>query len=79
MLVWPENHVAVQLFMACQTLWRKTVVATMAGAQIIYDGLDYAQVRVVMEMLFADADQQDTFARLLVMEREALNLLNQNR
>lgn len=74
--VWPENHDAIRVFAACQNCWRKLVVTGMAGGQILFDGLDYTQVAVVMEMLFADVDKADTFARLLVCEQEALRLLN---
>ncbi len=74
--VWPENHAAIQLFLACQNCWKKLVVSNMAGAQIIYDGLDYTQVAVVMDMLFADVDKADVFNRLIICEREAISLLN---
>lgn len=69
--VWWENWPAVCLFLACQTQWRFQV----AGARVLWQGLDYPAVRAAAAML----DQVMTpalFDDLRVMEGAALEALN---
>lgn len=74
--VLPENWQAVQLLIKCQTQWKKTVVSSMAGAKVIIDGLDYQAVELNRQWFFNDEDKADLMARLQILEREAVALLN---
>lgn len=65
----PPNHGSVRAWLECQTQWRRT--GLMTG--ILYDGLDYPSVRLVLDDLGAPPG---VFADLRVMERAALPILN---
>lgn len=64
--VLPENHDAVQVFLACATQWR-----WISGLKAIRQGLRYDAVESVMRMM-AIADPADTFQRLRVLEDQVL-------
>lgn len=68
--IMPANHASFDAFLSCQTQWR--VATTMAG--LIWLGLDYPAVRLVLDDLQAPAY---VFADLRLMETEALGLLNE--
>ncbi len=63
----PANWKSVCAFLDCQTQWR--AVATLAG--VVWLGLDYQAVDVVMRRLDLDSA---VFADIQVMEREALDV-----
>jgi len=73
--VFEQNWDAVKLFSALQTQWIRGV--GMGG--VITFGLDYqAMISVMPLVLGDDVDKQDVFARLQVMEHEALGILNKS-
>ena len=65
----PPNHGSVRAWLECQTQWRRT--GLMSG--LIYDGLDYPSVRLVLDDLGA---APGVFADIRHMERVALPILN---
>ena len=65
--VYPDNHAAVQLFLACLTQWRR---CAMTGRII---GLDYPAVRIVAEWL-AMTLTPDLLSRLQVLEHDTIRL-----
>lgn len=68
--VWPDNWLAVLVFAACGTQWR-----VGPGGPV---GLDYSAIPVVMRLhAVPRADWRDTFDSLRVMEREALDVMQQ--
>jgi hypothetical protein len=68
LLIWPENWLPLQVFVAMATQWRTGV----AGAT----GLDYAVLPLVMRWQGVPrADQPEVFDAVRVMESEALRLL----
>lgn len=77
-LVLPENWPAVELLTRCNTQWKKTVVSSMAGATVFYDGLDYLAVNLLVDIYYPHESKADLFKRLQILEREALALLNEN-
>lgn len=69
--VQPANWPAVTAFLACETQWR--VAAGLAG--LIWLGLDYAAVDVVLRRTGSDA----AFADLQLMEDAALEVFSEDR
>ena len=67
LLVWPEHHAAVSLFIMCQTQWR-------AGAMGLI-GLDYGVVFQMMS-LYDVEDKATALEDLQIMEARALEVLN---
>lgn len=65
--VWSINADSLRTWLACETQWR--VAAGMAG--LIWLGLDYAGVNVVLTLLAPD-DPAALFADLQIMEDAAL-------
>lgn len=66
--VYPSNWCAVLVFRAMQTQWRVSMSVT---------GLDYNALPLVFRMLAVPrAQQPDVFARLQVLEREALSIMS---
>jgi len=65
--VMPANWKSVCAFLDCQTQWR--AIASMAG--VIWLGLDYQAVDVVMRRLDLDSS---VFRDIQVMERAALDV-----
>lgn len=63
----------LQAFLALQTQWRVIV----GGASVVRQGLDYASIQPVMEMLRVPAPKRRAlFADLRVMEAAALAVYN---
>ena len=69
--VQPANWPAVTAFLACETQWR--VAAGLAG--LVWIGLDYGAVDVVLRRIGSDA----AFADLQVMEDAALDVFSEDR
>lgn len=71
--VLPENWDAIKVFSAMQTQWVRDV--GMGG--IVTLGLNYAVIdTVAAKVLDTEPDHRDLFARLQVMEHEALGIMN---
>ena len=68
--VWQINWDAFCLFLDCETQWR--TAGTMAG--VIWTGLDYAAVDVVMRRT---APGSATFEDLRILETEALDVFRE--
>ncbi|ALP62823.1 DUF1799 domain-containing protein [Paraburkholderia caribensis] len=70
-----ENWDAVELFAACGTQWRKSVVASLTGGGVFYEGLDYPAVEAAMRMFgFRRKRHRELFDAVRVMERAALQV-----
>lgn len=69
--VHPDNVTALRWFLAMQTQWRVTALSTMERAELRRTGLDYAAAEPVARMSGL-ATEPDDFARLRVLEAEAL-------
>lgn len=69
-----QNGPAVRAWLAVETQWR--VVAGLGG--IVWLGLDYAAVDVVLRRLPIDGADQ-VFADLMIMETEALEVFRESR
>ena len=67
--VYPENWPALQLFSSLGTQWR----TGMSGAT----GLDYTAVIAVLQFSTAKGQQQERFEEIQIMERAALEAMNQ--
>ncbi len=70
--VWPDNMIVVDAFMVVSTQWRTVAMPT---GQVIYQGLDYAAVKVGLD----GADIALTAAQwsnLRMMERAAAAAMN---
>ena len=65
--VWPDNWLAVEMFLRCQTQWR----TTMAGVC----GLDYTAVQWLFR-LYEVKDQPAVLESLQIMEAAAVKILN---
>ena len=65
--VWPDNWLAVEMFLRCQTQWRTTSVGVC--------GLDYTAVLAVFR-LYEVEDQPTVLEDLQVMEAAAVKILN---
>jgi hypothetical protein len=71
--VYEENWPSLELFLEVQSQWR--LVAGMSGAS--YLGLDYQGVEAFMRLKpVPRKDRAGLFQDLLIMEREALRVLN---
>ena len=69
----PENWDAFKVFAAMQTQWNRNV--GMSG--MVTFGLNYAVIdTVAAKVLDTEPDHKDLFARLQVMEHEALEIFN---
>ena len=72
--VWDVHWDAFAIFRACGTQWR--VVGTAFA--LVHLGLDYPGVEALMRALLPpEADRAALFADILVMEAEALPILNE--
>jgi hypothetical protein len=70
--VWPDNLIALNVFIAMQTQWR----VGYTGAT----GLDYTALPAVLSLVGVPADEQpDTFECLRAMEAEALAQMEKKR
>ncbi|TXN60899.1 DUF1799 domain-containing protein [Methylobacterium sp. WL6] len=72
--VWDDHWHAFTIFRACRTQWRLVAIKLV----LFHLGLDYPGVEVVMRRLLPhDADHNAVFADIMVMEAEALPILNE--
>lgn len=71
-VVFPDNVLAVRLFMALATQWRIISLSTMSSAQLIQTGLDYQVVETTARLSGLGEIAADDFGRLQIMEAEAL-------
>nr|WP_255487150.1 DUF1799 domain-containing protein [Oceanospirillum sediminis] len=71
--VLPENWLALQIFLQCQTQWR--VIAGMGGA--FYQGLDYPSVDVVIRLQAPKKKRRKTFQAVQLIEQGALSRINE--
>ena len=69
--VWPENWKAFEIFAACATQWRETLIVGPRGAHLIPQGLDYTGVEAVMRMLGV-RNRKRIFTQIRDFERGAL-------
>ncbi|NPA72672.1 MAG: DUF1799 domain-containing protein [Gammaproteobacteria bacterium] len=76
-LVLPENWAAVNLLSLCRTQWEKIVITSMTGSQVIYSGLDYQAVNLLIDIYYPDEDKIDLFERLQILESKALSIFNE--
>lgn len=70
-LVHPDNVVAVRLFRAMSTQWRMLTISTLSNARVVRTGLIYEALPTVTAMSGL-TPAPDDFARLQIMEAEAL-------
>jgi hypothetical protein len=74
--VYPENWLAVQVFLALSTQWRAVGISTMTKARIVHTGLDYAVIEPVFRMMDIKPKRRAAiFQKLRVMEEAALDAL----
>ncbi|MBA4381049.1 MAG: hypothetical protein C0406_00645 [Sideroxydans sp.] len=70
--LWPENLESFTAFRQCNTQWRWKIV----GTKLIYTGLDYQGVRMVLWGLKLK-DARSVFNDIRVMEEAAIEAYNQ--
>lgn len=71
--VLPENWDAVEVFTSLGTQWKKSVVSSLSGGGVFYEGLDYSAVEAVLRMFgFKRKRHRVLFGAVRVMERAAL-------
>lgn len=75
--VWPENWQALDIFLQLETQWRCTSISGLAGARLVWLGLDYAAADVVMRRNGIANDDRDTFSKLRLLEAFALKALDE--
>lgn len=68
----PENWLALQVFLQCQTQWR--IIAGMAGA--FYQGLDYQSVETVIRFQVKKKKRARVFQDIQLIEQGALSKIN---
>lgn len=66
--VWPENWIAVEIFLRVQTQWRATYGT--------YYGLDYNSLFAVLD-LYEIAERKDIFEQVQLIERSIIAALNE--
>lgn len=72
--IWDIHWESFAVFRACATQWRVVAV----HREMIHLGLDYPGVEVVLRHLLPpDADRAAVLADVMVMEAEALAILNE--
>jgi hypothetical protein len=78
--LWPEHWMVWEVYLGCRTQWRKSVVTVGMGRQmLIWDGLDYGAVEVVMNRYEVPQEQRsEVFAQLQVLEQETLVIRNRS-
>ncbi len=69
--MFPENWIAVQAFLACQTQWN---VGGMDGTLL---GLNYSSVEVMLKL--HKANKLENFDKIRVMESEMLSIVRKRR
>ncbi|MCB5187386.1 DUF1799 domain-containing protein [Methylobacillus caricis] len=70
--IWPENLPTVEVFLAMEKQWRMLVLPT----SIRYMGLRYEALPIVLQGLELEMSKV-LFSGLQIMEREALDVLNE--
>lgn len=71
--LWPEHAKAWDVYLGCRTQWVKTVWPT----GMVWEGLDYSAVDVVMRRYKVPAErEEDVFLQLQVLEDETLRIRN---
>jgi hypothetical protein len=71
--IYPENLLALEVFLALQTQWN--VIAGMSG--VIYQGVNYQALNSVFSMLsIPSKDRPALFQDIRVMEQAAIVILN---
>lgn len=76
--LWPEHWLAWDVYLGCGTQWRKTVLGGgMRPTRLLWEGLDYGGVEVVMRRYRVPEDRADeVFAQLQVLEAETCSIHN---
>lgn len=75
--LWPEHVRAWDVYLGCSTQWVKTSVG-LGG--VIWEGLNYPGVEVVMRRYRVPADQEEeVFLQLQVLESETVRIRNKAR
>lgn len=66
------------MYLGCRTQWRKSVLSGgMRPGVVVWEGLDYTGVEVVMRRYRVPDDQADeAFSQLQVLEEETLRIRN---
>lgn len=62
----------MRLFLGMATQWRMASLSTMSAARLIQTGLDYGVLEGVARMSGLGPVEADDFARVQIMESEAL-------
>lgn len=76
MVVWAENWNIVEVFTRCQ--WHVNVVAGMAGAARVWEGIPAVEVKTVCELLgLPRTEWRDVLWGVGVMQRVAAPVLNE--
>lgn len=75
--VLPENWPAVNLYIRLQNQWHKTVVSTMAGATLIYEGFRYESLKLLIDIYYPTEDIQILFDKLQTLEHYARTIKNE--
>lgn len=74
--VYAENWDTVQVFLALSTQWRTVALASMAGAHVIYQGIDYSAIEPVLRLMSVEScDHAAMFGKIRLMEEAALDYL----
>lgn len=71
-LIWQDNLVALEVFLACHSQWR----ILTGGDKPYYQGLRYLEVEAVMRLKRVK-DKATVFADVQVMEEAARDVLNE--
>ena len=72
-----DNWETVQVFLACQTQWRKEVPGM--GTQWVWHGLRYSECESVIRMMGLAKNTGKIFKGLRIMESAALRDLNRSK
>lgn len=74
--LWPEHALVWSVYLGCGTQWVKTV----GWAGVIWEGLNYQGVEVVMRRYKVPAEQEEeVFLQLQVLEDETVRIRNKPR
>ena len=74
----PENWQAMQLLEKLSTQWHTTALNTMQGAKVIYQGLRYDALSMLIDLYYPDQDKAKLFSNVQMAEQLARHLLNGN-
>lgn len=77
--VWNEHWDSYAVFRACATQWKVASIHVGGKTVLSYLGLDYPGVEAVMRNLLPEtSDRSRVFLDVMVMEAEALLVLNED-